>query len=81
MTILNLLACQEINTSHSQTWPKNSHLKKLGFWFQHDLLELVEAFKKPFIRGLGWTLAEVEEFQVEVKKDVADRRIHAYQIM
>jgi hypothetical protein len=31
------------------------------------------------MRGMGWTL-EVEKFQVEVKKDVADRRIHAYQI-
>jgi hypothetical protein len=33
------------------------------------------------MRGLGWTLEEVEKFQAEVKKDVADRRIHAYQIM
>jgi hypothetical protein len=81
VTTLNILPCQEINTSHSQTWPKNSHLKKLGFWFQHDLLELINGFKQPFIRGLGWTLEEVEKFQVEVKKNVIDRNIHAYQVM
>jgi hypothetical protein len=33
------------------------------------------------MRGLGWTLEEVEKFQVEVKKDVLDRKIHAYQLM
>jgi hypothetical protein len=66
---------------HPQTWPKDPHLKKLGFWFQQDLLEVITAFKQPLIRGLGWTLEGVEKFQVEVKKDVIDRKIHAYQVM
>jgi len=63
------------------TWPKDPHLKKLGFWYHHDLLELITGLKPPFMRGLGWTLEEIENFQVEVKKDVADRNIHAFHII
>lgn len=64
-----------------QTWPRDPHLKKLGFWYKHDLLEVVEGFKPPFLRGLGWTLDQLTVFQGEVKKDLMDRKIHAYQIM
>jgi hypothetical protein len=57
--------CEKVDTAYLQTWPKDPHLKTLGFWFQHDLLKLITAFKPPFLRGLGWTLEEVEKFQVE----------------
>jgi hypothetical protein len=31
-----------------------------------------------FTRGLGWTAEETEVFLVNVRKDLKDRRIHAY---
>jgi pantothenate kinase-related protein Tda10 len=65
----------------NQTWPKDPHLKKLGFYFKHDLLDVVEGLTAPFTRGLGWSLEDVQKLQVEVKKDMNDRKIHAYQIM
>jgi SAM-dependent methyltransferase len=65
----------------TNTWPKDQGLKKLGPLVQKDLVELVEGFKQPFLRGLGWTLEEVEAFQEEVKRDLRDRRIHAYLVI
>jgi hypothetical protein len=32
------------------TWPRNPHLKKLGFWYGQDLLELVTTLKGPLVR-------------------------------
>ena len=31
-----------------------------------------------FTRGLGWTAQEVEVFLVEVRRDMKNRRIHAW---
>lgn len=42
---------------------------------------MIEGFNPPFLRGLGWSLDELTEFQTEVKRDLQDKRIHAYQIM
>ena len=35
----------------------------------------------PFMRGLGWTLEETTAFFVQVKKDLKNTNIHAYQVM
>jgi hypothetical protein len=63
------------------TWPRDPHLKKLGFWFQHDLQDLATGLKPPLMRGLGWSMEEVEVFLVDVRKDIKNRDIHAYHIM
>jgi SAM-dependent methyltransferase len=63
------------------TWPRDPHLKKLGFWFQHDLLELMTGLKTALTRGLGWSQEKAEVFLVDVRKDVKDRNIHAYHVM
>jgi hypothetical protein len=39
------------------TWPKDPHLKKLGFWWNHDLLDLVEGLKPPLTRGRTYLLS------------------------
>jgi len=41
------------------TWPKDAHLKKLGFWWNHDLIDLVEGLKPPFMRGCKFLLREL----------------------
>jgi len=63
------------------TWPRDPHLKKVGFRYQRDMLELITGLKPPLMRGLGWSLEEVDKFQVDVKKDVQNRTIHAYHVM
>lgn len=63
------------------TWCKEPHLKRLGVWFRHDLLELVDTLTPSVFKKSGMTVDEVREFQEEVKRDVSDRKIHAYHIM
>lgn len=40
------------------TWPKDPHLKKLGLWWNHDLLDLVEGLNAPFTRGCMYILRD-----------------------
>ncbi|KAE9375895.1 S-adenosyl-L-methionine-dependent methyltransferase [Stipitochalara longipes BDJ] len=63
------------------TWPRDPKLKELGYWYGKDMVELVKGLKAPFIRGLGWSLEEVEKFHEEVLKDVEGGKVHAYQLM
>lgn len=63
------------------TWPRDPHLKKLGFWFQQDLLEVIGSMKVILTKGLGWSQEQAEVFLVDVRKDVKDRNIHAYHVM
>jgi hypothetical protein len=34
------------------TWPRDPHLKKLGYWYGQDLLGLVSGLKAPLVRIL-----------------------------
>lgn len=63
------------------TWCKDPHLKRLGFWFRHDLLELVNTLTPSIMERQGMSPEEVKDFQENVKRDVHDRKIHAYHIM
>jgi hypothetical protein len=65
----------------TNTWPKDPYLKKLGFWFHHDLLELMNGLKTVLNKGLGWSIEQAEVFLVDVRKDVKNRNIHAYHVM
>lgn len=65
----------------TNTWPRDPHLKKLGFWYGKDFPELVTSMKPPLMKGLGWTLEEVDAFLELVRKDIADRNVHAYHVM
>jgi hypothetical protein len=60
------------------TWPKDTYLKLLGLWFQFDLLEGLNSTTALLTRGLGWSTEEVESLLVDVRKDIENRRVHAY---
>jgi hypothetical protein len=60
------------------TWPRDLHLKTLGLWFQHDLLEGLNSTTALLTRGLGWSIEEVEALLVDVRKDIENRHVHAY---
>jgi SAM-dependent methyltransferase len=60
-------------------WPKDRKLKELGMWEMTNLLEGIEGFSVAlFTKVLGWSRAELEVFLAQVRKDVQNRRIHAY---
>ncbi|EQB54760.1 hypothetical protein CGLO_05365 [Colletotrichum gloeosporioides Cg-14] len=60
-------------------WAKDAEHKKIGAWNNENLNSGVEAWAMaPFTRIHGWTQEEVQVFLVDVRKDLGDRRIHAY---
>ncbi|KAJ0344987.1 hypothetical protein COL154_005704 [Colletotrichum chrysophilum] len=60
-------------------WAKDAKHKKIGAWSNENLNAGVEAWAMaPFTRVHGWTRVEVQGFLVDVRKDLGDRRIHAY---
>ena len=63
------------------TWPRDPHLKKVGLWFQHDLLEGLYSTRAILTRGLGWSNERVEVFLVDVRNAINNRHVHAYAIM
>ena len=63
----------------SNTWPKDPEHKEIGMWNYMNILQGLQGFTMaPFTRGLGWSPAQVEVFLVDVRKDLKDRKIHAY---
>ena len=63
----------------SNTWPKDPDYKELGMWQYTNVLQGLQGFTMaPFTRGLGWSPQEVEVFLVDVRKDLKNRKIHAY---
>lgn len=63
------------------TWPRDPHLKRLGLWFQHDLLEGLNSTRAVLTRGLGWSNEEVEVFLASVRNDIKSKSVHAYVIL
>ena len=63
----------------SNTWPKDPEHKEIGMWEYTNILQGMQGFTMaPFTRGLGWSPAEVEIFLIDVRKDLKNRKIHAY---
>lgn len=60
------------------TWPKDPGLKRLGFIFRDDMFEVLQSLKGLVMKGSGLGLEEVDAFNADVKRDLMDRRIHAY---
>ena len=64
------------------TWPKDEEFKELG---RYQYAQYMDALK-PFALGLlvevlGWTLEETEVFLMELRKDIANRRYHGYNLV
>lgn len=60
-------------------WPKDKHLKVLGTWTHENISPAFYGLSvAAFTRLLGWTVEELEVFLVDVRKDFANPKIHAY---
>lgn len=60
-------------------WPKGAHYKNLGRWNLQNMLDGVQGIAMGILtRVHGWSKQEVDVFMVAVKKEFADRSIHAY---
>ncbi|KDN60503.1 hypothetical protein CSUB01_06090 [Colletotrichum sublineola] len=60
-------------------WAKDPKYREIGAWNYENFAANWEAFTMaPFTRALAWTKEEVLIHAMEVRRDLADRRIHAY---
>lgn len=59
-------------------WASGKKEKEVGLWLQADLLDAVGATTKLLTHALGWELMEVERLLVDVRKDISNRKVHAY---
>lgn len=63
----------------SNPWPRDRKLKELGAWNHESMTSgLSGFFMAPMTRASGWSPDEVELAMVAVRKDFANRAIHAY---
>ncbi|KAM0325704.1 hypothetical protein ACHAQA_007004 [Verticillium albo-atrum] len=63
----------------SNTWPRDPLLKELGAWNHESMTSgLSGFFMAPLTRSKGWSIVEVEATMAAVRKDFANRSIHAY---
>ncbi|KAK2041972.1 methyltransferase [Colletotrichum somersetense] len=63
----------------TNTWPKDRKYKELGMWNHENISPSWEGFlMAPLTRGLNWTREEVLVLAMEMRKDAANRNIHAY---
>lgn len=61
------------------TWPRDPKHKDLGQWAHENFSWGCESMSLAlFTRVLGWSSEEVRVFMAQVRKDLKDRRIHAY---
>ncbi|KAJ9145131.1 S-adenosyl-L-methionine-dependent methyltransferase [Pleurostoma richardsiae] len=64
------------------SWPKGQKNKLLGALSLQNLDEGIESMSKAaFARILGWSGERIEGFLADVRKDLKNRKIHAYGVM
>ncbi|WQF80850.1 Putative S-adenosyl-L-methionine-dependent methyltransferase superfamily [Colletotrichum destructivum] len=60
-------------------WPKDRNYREIGLWNYENFAMNWESFTMaPLTRALGWTKEEVLLHVMEVRRDLANRNIHAY---
>ncbi|KAI1085556.1 hypothetical protein F5B20DRAFT_575068 [Whalleya microplaca] len=61
------------------TWPPGKQLEKIGAMMTTNFLTIIDVLSLPLFTGpLGWTQEALESLLVDVRKDVADTRIHSF---
>jgi hypothetical protein len=62
------------------TWAKSEYHKRIGAWFQRDMMMGIEGFATMALtRILGMEKETVDELVVGAKEDMMNRDIHSYQ--
>ncbi|KAF7556738.1 hypothetical protein G7Z17_g1251 [Cylindrodendrum hubeiense] len=63
----------------SNTWPRDAHFKEVGAWNYQNIVTGLQGFLMAALtRGLGWKAEEVDVLAAEAKRNMRDRRVHAY---
>ncbi len=63
----------------TNSWPKSKELKEVGLWTLANIGAGLDAISMASLtRGLGMTKDEVLVYNSAVRKDLKDRKIHAY---
>ncbi|TDZ65067.1 Secondary metabolism regulator LAE1 [Colletotrichum trifolii] len=63
----------------TNSWPKDPKHKELGLWVYDTIAYNLESFMMaPLTRALNWTKEEVLVLATEMRRDMADKNIHAY---
>ncbi|KAK5080451.1 hypothetical protein LTR05_008561 [Lithohypha guttulata] len=61
------------------TWPKDKHYKELGYLVRENMLQGLHGFSAHLLQGeLQLSSEEMEAFLADVRKDISNRKIHAY---
>ncbi|TEA22184.1 Secondary metabolism regulator LAE1 [Colletotrichum sidae] len=61
------------------SWPKDTKYRELGIWVYDNITSGLEAFlMAPLTRALNWKKEEVLILAMQIRKDMANRNIHAY---
>jgi ubiquinone/menaquinone biosynthesis C-methylase UbiE len=58
-------------------WLKDPKMRMVGYYTGASLLQTIDSYRK-FLEATGLTAEEVDEFVVDVKKDILDTSIHWY---
>ncbi|KAJ3513448.1 hypothetical protein NM208_g15188 [Fusarium decemcellulare] len=61
------------------TWPQDRRYKELGAWHKENMNLGLESFSMALLtRAHGWAKEQVDVLLDEVRKDLSNKRIHAY---
>ena len=60
-------------------WAKDPRLRQVGAFYQYNLTVNLDGIStRVFQKGLGWSADEAAVFFAGVKKDIKNRKQHAY---
>lgn len=60
-------------------WPSSPSLRQLGDMMTSNFLTILDAMSRPLFTGaLGWSDERLDAFLDDVRKDIADTRIHSF---